>query len=404
MSNFYKVVSLPEQSTTSTTFVVLTGTTLTFTPTDVSEIWMIFASAQIRSSSTSEQAMLLGLFVNGVEVDLCSHRTRNNNVANRGAGIFLFHRITGTTASQTIDFRYRALTGTARSGNMDIVAALLPSGADFQYIESNTQVQTTGNNVSIQNLTFTPSSAGQYLFMGSAKIREFPNSSTAQIAFRETNGTTLHPNAPTGIRQSNSFDCWSPATYMWRETLSTTSVSANAIFISSNSGTQASQHIYRKMMAFRLDAWANVDFLYDAAQSSTITITPKMNLTTTWPGVPTDMLAITNCRISQDSTSTSAFSTGSLRLFGDSYNSSVFSPGANNTATSGYHNAIGRANVINLNDTNVVDVGDGFTILESAVFFSGNGSNTLGHCAECTIIFLRYPAIPTADGGYHVII
>lgn len=393
MANFYKVQQLTEQSTTSTTFVTITGTTLTFTPVDVGQTWVIFASGTIRSSSTVEQSMELALYINGTQKDICSHQVSSTSAAN-GGGFLFFDRITGTTSLQTIDLRLRAITGTARAGTLRVVAAMIPDGADFQYSESLGQVQTTGYGISIHSLTFTPSSTGEYFFMGSAKIRESPGAGGAQITFAETNNSTYHPFAPTNIAHTNSMACWNPATYIWRETINGGSpVTANTYFGSSDNGVNPSQHIYRKMMAFRLDAWDAVQYDFSPAQQTTTSTSyqTKNSVTLTTPPAASDYLSIQLSRISGDSTSGTTQKSGRFTIVGITNLTTNHTTTGDNTATNGYHHTAALVDTRN----------SGLSFAYANQWRSSDATNV--HIAESSIVVLRYAVIPPSN-QYQMII
>jgi len=388
----YKVQQTTEQSTTSTSFVTISGTTLTFTPADVGHTWIIFASGTIRSSSTNEQSMELGLYINGTQKDLCSHKVSSSSTAN-GAGFLFFDRITGTNSSQTIDLRFRAIAGTARAGTLRVVAAYMPDGANFQYIESLGSVQTTGYGVSIQQLTFTPSSTGEYFFMGSAKIREPPGTAGSQVSFAETNNSTYHPFSPTNVAHSNCSSSWNPATYIWRESLTGGSpVTANTYFGSSDSGANPSEHIYRKMMAFRLDAWDAVQYDFSPAQQTTTSSTyqVKNTVTVTAPPVAADYISIQICRISGDSITTTHQKSGRLLIAGTVTLTTNHTINYDNAAGTGYHHTAALVDTRN----------SGVSVAYQNQWRSSDATNV--HVAESAIVVLRYPAV--APLGCHMTI
>lgn len=391
MINVYKVQQLTEQSTTSTSFVTISGTTLTFTPADVGQTWVIFACGTVRSSSTAEQSMELGLYINGTQKDICSHQVTSTSAAN-GGGFLFFDRITGTTSAQTIELRHRAITGTARSGTLRVIAAFMPDGANFQYAESTAQTQTTGYGIYIHNLTFTPPTTGEYFFMGSIKIRETPSTGTAQVTFGETNNSTFHPFAPTNVAQSNPTGAWNPATYIWRETLNGgSSVTANTIFGSSDNGANPSQHIYRKLMAFRLDAWDAVQYDFSPAQTTTTSSTyqTKHTVTVTAPPVATDYLSIQISRISGDSTTGTTRKSGRFLIAGSTVLTTNHTTTGNNGATTGYHHT---AALVDTRNT-------GSSVAYANQWRSNDATNV--HIAESAIVVLRYDAVPKIP--YHMI-
>lgn len=388
MANYYKVEQLTEQSTTSTTFVDVPGTTLNFTPDSTSQIWMIFASGVCRSSSTSEQSHEIRLLINGTEEDLWSHQVTSTAPA-YGGGYLIFDRITGVNTLQTVKIQYRALAGTVRTNTIRVVAALVPENADFQYFQSNGIVSSTGTNLDIGSLTFTPSSTGNYFIIGSIKHREHPSGSTSQAWF-ESAGGGLHPNAPAGVYHSNAREPWNPTTYMWRENLTATSKTFRVRFTSSGSGSQTSEHRYRKFMIFREDAWETSNYDLSAAQSTTTgaTFLVKNSLTTTAPPSARDYISFQMARISGNSTGSTQQKSGELRIGGSQKVRTNHTISRNGSNTQGYHHTIGLVDVANQSGAVTYENG----------FLSPNGITI--QCAESSIVVLRY-SVPTTVTQTH---
>lgn len=390
-TNFYKVEQLTEQSTTSTTFIDVPGCTLTFAPESTSETWMIFASGVCRSSSNTEQAFEMRLTVDGVEEDLWSHQNNTATTPN-GAGFLVFDRISGVDTLQTIKVQYRALTGTVYCDDVRVVAALVPDGADFQYYESDGIVSSTGSNLTLGSLTFTPSSTGNYFIIGSIKHREHPSGSTSQTWFEGSDGS-LHPNAPSGVYHSNAREPWNPNTCVWRENLTATSKTFNIRFTSSGSGSQASEHRYRKFMAFREDAWDTSNYNLAATNSTTTsgTYVQKNSITTTAPPVAQDYLSIQTARIGGGSTSTSVQKSGELRIGGSALVRTNHRINRNDSNTQGYHHTIGLVDVRNTASALTYENG----------YLSPNAISV--SCAESAIVILRYAAPVTGPVQTHQI-
>ena len=106
-ARWYKAEQLVEQSTGSAAFVDVPGTTLTFTPGDASETWLIFVSGVVRSSSNNATSAEMRMLINGVEADLWGHQNNGSGTPN-GAGFLIPGCITGTAAPQTIQAQFRA--------------------------------------------------------------------------------------------------------------------------------------------------------------------------------------------------------------------------------------------------------------------------------------------------------
>ena len=100
-TNYYYTAPVADFPTTSATFTPVTGCSLSFTPGSTLENWVVMATGQVRSSSTSDpQAAHVRM---RVQSTVEAEAGVQNSPANGETGFFLMHRITGTTASQTID-------------------------------------------------------------------------------------------------------------------------------------------------------------------------------------------------------------------------------------------------------------------------------------------------------------
>lgn len=378
ITNYYKAEQLIEQSTTSSGFVDVSGTTLNFTPDDTSQIWMIFASGECRASGTEERPFEMRLVVNGVEKDIWSHQNSNSTSPN-GAGFFVFDRITGANTLQTIKVQFRAISGTCYADNIRVIAARVPNGADFQFYQSDGLTSTTGSNVNVGSMAFTPSSMGNYYIFGSIKHREYPGGGTSQAWFEDSVGG-LHPNAPSGVHHSCARDPWNPLTSVWRQNLAASLQTYRIRFTSSDSGSNSSQHVYRKMMAFREDAWDNAYYNLSAAQSTTTasTFQTKNSITVPAPPESRDYVSFQCARISGDNSST-AQKSGELRIGGTGMVRTNHRINRAGDASQGYHHIIGLCDA--RNESGSLTYANGF--------LSPNAITV--NCAESAIVVLRYP-------------
>ena len=266
VARYFQVTQSSTQSTSSGTFSDVPGGTLTFTPGEASETWLVFVSGVMRSSSTAEVAAEMQLLVNGSSVDYWGHQNYDATTPN-GVGFITFDRITGTTALQTIKTQFRSAAGTTYVDDLRVVAALVPSGADVQFAETDATTQQTGTNLSLQTLTFTPSGAGDYLILGKHSQHESPGGSTVQGWLEDDTGV-LHPDAPAGTRYSNSRSAWQPLFVAFLKTLPASSRTFQLRGTSSGSGGEASQWQYRRIMAFRTDAWESAEYSESLDQST----------------------------------------------------------------------------------------------------------------------------------------
>jgi len=345
MTSWYKAEALSEASTTSGTMVDVPDAQLVFTPAS-GETWMVFVTGVMRSSSTVETSAEFRLTINGVEVDYWGIQNNNAGTPN-GAGFFIFDRITGTTAPQTIQLQFLAATGTTFVSTVRIIAVRVPAGADFQFGRSDAIVQTSGADAVIGSYSFTPSSEGLYYAFAHCSHREFPGGSTSQV-YVEDVGESNHPDAPTGTYHSNSRDPWSTFTTFWRVNLPVFTQNFNLRFTSSGSGSETSQHRYRKVMFFRADAFEQDNYNESTGQSTTTvgTFQTKNLLAVSAPPVRSDFLVLQSARISGDTTSTTARKSGELRVGGTAVVRTDHRINRDGSSTQGFHHFVSYADIV----------------------------------------------------------
>lgn len=380
VANFFRAEVLTEQSTTSATFVDVPGASVTFTPSTTAEIWLVFVTGVLRSNNTAEVAAEMQLDINGTVADLWGHQNNTASTPN-GAGFMIIERITGTVASQTVKAQFRAAAGTTFVDDVRIIVTKLPSNADFQYTESDGIVGTTGSNVQVASLTWTPGSVGDYILIGKMSHHEFPSGSTSQ-AWATMDATTLHPDAPAGVHQSMARDAWNPMCVAWRENLSAASHTLDLRFTSGASGAESSEHRYRKLMAFRADAFDEVSYSEALAQSTTTATTfqTKDSLAVARPPEPRDYLVIQSARISGTDTAGTSQKAGELRVAGSAAIRTNHHINRNGTAAQGYHHFASYADA--KLEADAVTYANGFLSPQA----------TTVQCAESVIIALRYPS------------
>ena len=387
---WYKTEQLVEQSTTSTTFTDVPSTTLTFTPGDASETWVIFVSGTIRSSSTGQNAAEMQLLVNGAAVDYWGHQVSSTTAPNR-AGFLIPYLVTGTAAIQTIQPQFKASAATtAYAGTIRVVAALVPPGADAQFTENNNIQQLTGSGLTLQTLTFTPSSAGDYMIIGKVSHHETPSTSTAQSWVEDDVGTA-HPDSPAGTRYSNARAPWAPVTTVFRRTLPLSSRTFTLKGTSSTSGTAASQWRSTRLMAFRADAWEAAEYNEALAQSTTTSASfqTMVSLTTAAPPALRDYLVIQAERVSGNTTTSTYAKAGELRDGGVAIMRTDHKISYNGSATTGYHHTVGVANVKRTSAQVTYDNG----------FLSPTSTLATIQCADSTICSLRYRDTSNSQGS-----
>lgn len=377
-ARWYKTEQLAEQSTASASFVDVPGSTLTFTPGNASETWLVLVSGVMRSNNVNPTTVEMQLNINGAAASLWGHQT-NNGTAPNGAGFLIPERITGTAATQTVQPQFRAAAGTSYVSSLRVVAALVPPGADFQFAETDAVAQQMGSNLNLQALTFTPSSAGDYLILGSLAQHENPGGSTVQCWLLDDGGQ-LHPDAPAGTRFSCARAPWQPFSAVFRRTLPVSSRTFSLRGTSSGGGVQSSEWRYRRIMALRTDAWESAEYSESLAQSTTTanTFQTKNSLTTAVPPAARDYLVIQSARISGDSILATVQKSGELREDGSALIRTDHRIDRDGSAGEGYHHIAAVANAKRTDAAVTYENG----------YLSPNGVTV--ECAESTICALRY--------------
>ena len=290
----YVKTSVASFSTASTTFTNVTGGTLTFTPSNSSDIWILLVNArlmstQIASFTLSAEARY---FVNGVEHGIGGIL---NSAANKGASWQHFYRVTGTTAMQTVQVQLRDdSAATATIADLQVIAFLLPAGADFQYTETEAIQAVPSPWTTYESLSFTPSAPGTYLIMALANGTEDPG--TGGIGIRlEDPAATYWPDQSGGNRlqyMSNTRIPWQSYFLARAENLTATPQTYN-LQATGDSGS-GSQLRYTRLMAFRTDVLDSFETVEDTAITSTTSTTPVVRsvLTTAAPPSARDYIVI----------------------------------------------------------------------------------------------------------------
>lgn len=288
----YQKVRVASFSTTSTSFVDVTGGSVTFTPSATTEIWILLLSARLKSTSTAEVAAEAQYTVNGTVHGMGGVQ---NSLANAGGSWQHFYRVTGTTAKQTVQAQIRDVTGsTATIENLQIVAFRLPANADFQYSE-NEALQSVPGSVwgNFQALSFTPTSPGDYLILALANGHESPG--LASIGLRvEDPALSYWPESPSGL----PTDYLSIGRAAWQSffvaRVQSLTASSQAYNLQAYGSTGGSEVRFTRLMAFRTDAFELVESVLDVPRTSTTSTTPvvKTTLTAAAPPAARDYVVI----------------------------------------------------------------------------------------------------------------
>jgi hypothetical protein len=257
--NYYYTAPVADFATTAYPWTAVTGCSLSFTPGSTTENWLVIATGQVRDSSTGEaQEAHVRLRVGGtVEAE----GGVQSNPANAETGFFMMHRITGTTALQNIDVQaqdpFNNLTTTTVE-QCSITAFRIPSNADFQWTEVDGAIGNCPDaGATILTHQFTPSSAGDYLYIVSFASFENPGGST--------NKTWIdYPIAVTDAPDFNTEEAWSNGrdprqTYVSiREEILPASLQTLSVVCDGSGGTAPdidSTMRWAKVASFRLDAF-----------------------------------------------------------------------------------------------------------------------------------------------------
>jgi len=303
----YVRVAASSFSTSSATFTDVPGSTLSFTPGSASDVWILLLSGRVRSTWTTsdEIAAETRYLVNGTQRGLISIR---NHGANAGGTFAHFDRVTGTTAPQIVKVQLRDGKATATLDNLRILAFRLPSGADFQFADT-IGVQSVPALVwtSMQSLTFTPASAGNYLVMALSSGRENPDNSTLAVRLQDAAGAFWPvDDLPVDPRQGqfeNGRSGWPPFFLARVQNLTAT---AKTYSIEAQGDALGAEIRDTRIMAFRTDAFDNVQSVEDTPTITTTSTTPvvKSTLNTTAPPAARDYIIIQNLLLDADVSST----------------------------------------------------------------------------------------------------
>ena len=289
----YVKTQLASFNTSSSTFVNVTGGQLVFVPQNASDVWILLVSARLTSSSINTLTVEARYLVNGTEHGLGGIE---NDVPSAGSSWQHFYRITGTTATQTVQVQLRDQTGnTATIEDLQLIAFRLPAGADFQYAETEApQVVTAGAWNTYRDLTFTPSSAGDYLILALANANESPSLDGIGIRLLDP-ASGIWPDDSDPGTQEGHFDNDRPAPYsMLLARVQTLDATPKTYAIRANGGAGGSTIQYTRLMAFRTDAFAAFESTEDVAETSTTSTTKvvKSTLTTTASSAPREHIVI----------------------------------------------------------------------------------------------------------------
>jgi hypothetical protein len=261
--------------------VDIPGGTLVFTPSSASDVWIVLVSARLHGTTTgfkpAQARYIVDLGFGGVG-DV------KNTVASSPGPWQHFHRVTGDTNRKVVQVQLSAPDGgTATIEDLQIIAFRLPDNADFQFAETiGQQVVAAGVWNGYQDLTFTPSSAGDYLILAVANLMEVAGSNTAALRLRDSGGS-YWPVDSSGYLTNGSAN-W-PSFFLAR--VQNLDTSSHTFTIEANGAPGNSIIRETRMMAFRTDVFDNAQAtpIADLNETSTTSTTPQVKSTLTTAAV-----------------------------------------------------------------------------------------------------------------------
>lgn len=365
------------------------GSTLVFTPTSASEIWIVLISARLSGTTTGFKSAEARYLINGGFAGI-------GNVKNSASGSpgpwQHFARITGTTAQQVVQVQLSAPDGgTATIEDLQVIAFRLPENADFQYAETaGQQGVAAGAWNDYRSLTFTPSSTGDYLVMAVANFNEPFASSTVAVRLRDSGGT-FWPVDSDGTRDgflANGSANWQ--TFFLARVQNLDSASSHTFTIQGNGAPGGSVLRDQRIMAFRTDVFDNAQSVETLSESSTSSTTPqvKATLNTTAPASRQDHIIIQS-EVLRNSSGTWARRAG---FEADDVVQTDYSHIINDTnlTSYGFFDAVSAANTIKYENT----------FSSSSIFFTVAAKESVIHVlrlSTCTPT-INYRSIGTAAG------
>jgi hypothetical protein len=377
-SAHYRETTVASFTTTSDTFVDVTGGSLVFTPGATSEIWVILISAQLGSSS-------------GSEINTEAQYTVNSTVQGMGGVQVLtssslsswqhFYRVTNTTSQQTVQVQLRhASENTAKIEDLKIIAFKMPASADFQFEEDTSKQDVTASSWnSYESLTFTPSSQGDYLIMALANAREYPGEGGVGLRFKDASSAYWPDDTDGGSAQRGYFDNGRDTWYsFYMARVQNLTDSEKTFYIEAyGDDPDGSEIQYTRIMAFRMDAFDDDQSDEDTAETSTTSTSPvvKSTLTTTAPPASRDYIIIQSLALTAVGSSSDARQAGFEHddVEQTSYNHVL---SANDTYLSyGFFDAVTTSSAVKYENT-----------------YSTSDSGYTVYCKESAIHVLRFPA------------
>ena len=295
---YAQVTVSSEQMTTNTAWTDVPGASVSFTPGSSTEEWLIIVTADIRSSSTSEDQARFRYDINGTvqrgETGVQQGTTSTSPIDPYNV-YFHFSRITGVTSQQTVKFQFQASLGaTAYARNIHILCIRLDP-ASLEYTEVNGDTSITGSQT-LETLQFTPPSSGDYIIAYCALVSELPTGSAGAETWLDYDyGTSLYPDAwstPNSRRIHTDRDQFEPHGVFARVNLDTNQHTFRVRALLRTAGDTSTARDVR-IAAFRVDAFDLLEYDEDTAVSSTTgRNTVRSVVNTANPGEERDYLVL----------------------------------------------------------------------------------------------------------------
>mgnify|MGYP005831204779 CR=1 FL=1 len=288
-----------EQTTTNTAWTDVSGASASFTPRALTEEWLILVTADIRSSSTSENRARFRYTINGAprgETGVQQGTTSTTPIVPYNV-YFHFSKITGVTSQQTVTFQFQASSGsTAYARNIHILCIRLDE-AGLEYVEINGDTSITSTAAqTLATLQFTPPSSGDYIVAYCALVSELPSGPGGAETWLDYDiGTNIYPiawSAPNTRRIHSDRSQFEPHGLFTKINLNATQ---HALRVQARLRTAGETSTARdiRIAAFRVDAFDLLEFDEDIAVSSTtVANTVRSVVNVTSPSEQSDYLIL----------------------------------------------------------------------------------------------------------------
>ncbi|NWF87179.1 hypothetical protein HXY32_05160 [Candidatus Bathyarchaeota archaeon] len=272
---FRQVTVSSEQTTTNTEWTAVSGASVSFTPRALTEEWLILVTADIRSSSSSENRARFRYTINGVprgETGVQQGTTSTTPIEPYNV-YFHFSRITGVASQQTVSFQFQASLGsTAYARNIHILCIRLDeAGLEYTEINGDTSITSTAAQT-LATLQFTPPSSGDYIVTYCTLVSELPTGPGGAETWLDYDaGTNIYPVAwstPNTRRIHSDRSQFEPHGLFTKINLNTTQ---HTLMVQARLRTAGETSTARdiRIAAFRVDAFDFLEFDEDTAVNST---------------------------------------------------------------------------------------------------------------------------------------